>query len=56
MDWLDFECMIADWAENDERKDSKSLEFFADHLHQHIEIALMDYALDNDIDDYEPSY
>lgn len=54
MNWLEFECMIMDCAEEEKRNDKKSLEFFAEQLHHHIEIALMDYADDNDIDDYEP--
>ena len=53
---IEFERIIIDWAKEEKRKDKTSLEFFADYLHQHIEIALIDYAGDNDIYDYESSY
>lgn len=56
MNWIEFECMIMDWAEEDDHNDKKSLESFADHLHQHVEIALQDYADESEIYDYEPSY
>lgn len=56
MTWIEFELIIMDWAEDEKLEDTRELELFADDLHQHIEIALSDYADDNDIEDYEPSY
>lgn len=56
-DWLGFEVMIMDMAEQEKIDNAKDLQEFADELHNHIEVALQDYAEDTGFrDDYEPSY
>lgn len=54
MNFLEFDCYIMDMAEG--ITDHTRLTLFSDRLHQHIEIALQDYASDHDITDYEPNY
>lgn len=56
-EWLRFECMIMELAEKLKLKDADSLHKFSTELHEHIEIALQDYA-DNEGfgKDYEPQF
>lgn len=53
---LEFEILIDDMCEREGIESAKDLERFADNLHNIIENALRDYALDYDIEDYEPCY
>lgn len=56
-DWLKFEILIMDIAEQEKIDNAKDLQNFADELHTHIEVALQDHADDNGFgDDYYPSY
>ena len=52
----DFEIYIMDLAEAHDIKTKEELEFFADRLHEHLETAIQDYAMDEDIEDYDPCY
>lgn len=60
MDWLRFELLIMDIVEEYHRKKkiTTAEEFaeFSDELHQHLELAVEDYCMDNKIDDYVPVY
>lgn len=53
---LEFEFLVIDMCEREDIKSAEDLEKFSDNLHTIIETALSDYAMDNDIEDYEPSY
>lgn len=53
---IDFECMIMDLAEKLEAKNKDDLEYLSATLHEHLEIAMEDYAMDEEIEDYEPQY
>lgn len=57
MEWLRFEIMIMDLAEELNIKDADSLSDFSAALHEHIEIALQDYADDTGFgEDYMPQF
>ena len=56
MTLIDFECMIMDLAENLEIKNKDDLEYLSATLHEHLEIAMEDYANDEKIEDYEVQY
>ena len=56
MNWLEFECMIMDLCDENNIKTTEGLQRLSEFFHEHIEIALMDYAYDNKIEDYEPNY
>ena len=57
MNWISFECGIMDIVNAAKIDNADDLQKFADNLHQHIEIALQDFAYDSGFgDDYEPSY
>lgn len=56
MDWLGFECTVMDLADEEKIENSEQLQYFADLLHQHIEIAMSDYASDHDFEEYEQMY
>lgn len=53
MNWIEFECLIMDIAEAEGCDNSKSLTNLSQKLHDHLENALLDYATDNGIEDYE---
>lgn len=53
---LELEVYVADLAEQRCIKTKEELEMFSEHFHQIIENALMDYASDENIDDYEPQF
>ena len=56
MTFIDIELMIDDFLSDADIEDANDLEYFADQIHQHVEIAVSDFAQDNDIDDYESCY
>jgi len=59
MDWktrMNFEIYVQELAESLEIHDADDLEWLSNVLHQHLEIGLSDYAMDEDISDYEPQY
>ena len=56
MNRIDVEIMIMDFAEELEIKDSDSLDWFSNMIHEAVENAISDYAEDQDIEDYEPNY
>ena len=51
-----FELAVMDFAESCEVKTKASLEWFSATLHEHLEIAMQDYAMDEEIEDYDPQY
>ena len=53
---IDFELYVMDLAYDQHIKDPEKLREFSDELHQHLELAIEDYARDEGIDDYEPVY
>lgn len=53
---LEVEIYVADLAERSSIKTKEELEMFSERLHQTIENALMDYASDENIEDYEPQF
>ena len=53
---LEFEILISDMCEREGIESADDLEKFSDNLHSIIETALSDYAMDNDMEDYEPCY
>jgi len=53
---MEFELLVGDMCEREGIKSVSDLEEFSDNLHNIIENALRDYALDYDIEDYEPCY
>lgn len=56
-DFDSFEMFVVDLLENIEVDSGEELTALSFLLHEAVENAMYDYALDNDIyDDYEPSY
>ena len=53
---IGFELACMDLAEALEIKNADDLEWFSATLHEHLEIAMEDYATDGEIEDYEPQY
>lgn len=53
---IHFELLVMDIAEACEVKTKGDLEWFSATLHEHLENAIEDYAMDNDIEDYEVQY
>ena len=53
-DVLNVEMYIMGLAEQNNIKTKEDLEMFSENIHQIIENALMDYANDENIEDYEP--
>lgn len=53
---LRIEIYVMELAEQRGIKTKKELEIFSEHLHQITENALMDYANDKNIEDYEPQF
>lgn len=53
---VQFELAVMDFAESYEVKTKASLEWFSVTLHEHLEIAMQDYAMDEGIEDYDPQY
>ena len=51
---LRIEIYVMELAEQRGIKTKVELEAFSNHLHEIIENALMDYASDENIEDYEP--
>ena len=56
MDYLDIEIMIGDFLLNENIKDVTQLQIIADLIHQHVEAAISDFALDSNFDDYEATF
>lgn len=52
----DFELAVMDLAEALEVKSKEDLEWLSCTLHEHLEIAVEDYAMDEGIEDYEAQY
>ena len=52
----DFELVIMDLAEALEAKTKDDLERLSATLHEHLEMAVEDYAMDIKIEDYEAQY
>ena len=53
----EFELLIMDMCYEKKIKDAETLKNFSDDLHQSLELAIEDYANDNEFgDDYEPNY
>ena len=55
-DWLRFECSILSMIEDERIDTGRDLSNLADEFHQHIELAFQDWAEDEGIEDYVPSY
>ena len=53
---LKTEIYVMELAEQSGIKTKEELEKFSERFHQIAENALMDYASDNNIDDYEPQF
>lgn len=53
---IEFELAAMDFAEAYEVKTKDDLEWFSATLHEHLETAMQDYAMDLEIEDYEPQY
>ncbi len=53
---IEFELVVMDLAEALEVKTKDDLEWLAATLHEHLETAMMDYAGDEGIEDYEPQF
>ena len=53
---IEFELAAMDMAEALEVKTKDDLEWLSATLHEHLETAMMDYAMDGEIEDYEPQY
>lgn len=53
---LDFELSVLDMLESDPPKTAEDLEWVSATLHEHLETALMDFAMDAEIEDYDPQY
>lgn len=53
---IEFELGAMDFAESCEVKTKDDLEWFSATLHEHLETAMQDYAMDEKIEDYEPQY
>ena len=53
---IEFELAAMDFAEACEIKTKDDLEWFSATLHEHLETAMQDYAMDEEIEDYEPQY
>lgn len=56
IDFLDFEIFVMDMVADRDIKDQDQLRDFSDQLHQSLELAIEDYALDMGMDNYEPVY
>lgn len=54
--FIQFELVAMDFAESCEIKTKDDLEWFSSTLHEHLEIAMEDYAMDKEIEDYDPQY
>lgn len=55
-DLIEFELAAMDFAEACEVKTKADLEWFSAILHEHLETAIQDYAMDEGIEDYDPQY
>ena len=51
---LNVEIYVMELAEQNKIKTKEDLEMFSENIHQIIENALMDYANDENIENYEP--
>lgn len=54
--WIEFELVCMDLMEALEVKTRDDLEWLSCTLHEHLEIAAQDYAMDEGIEDYEAQY
>lgn len=55
-DLIQFELVAMDFAEACEVKTKDDLEWFSATLHEHLETAIQDYAMDGGIEDYDPQF
>ena len=53
---LELEIYVMELAEQSGIKTKEELEIFSERFHQITENALMDYASDKNIEDYEPQF
>lgn len=53
---VEFELSAMDFAEDSGVKTKDDLEQFSALLHEHLENAMLDYAMDLGIDDYDSQY
>ena len=53
---IQFELAVMGFAEACEVKTKDDLEWFSATLHEHLETAMQDYAMDEEIEDYDPQY
>lgn len=53
---INFELIAMDFAETYEVKTKDDLERISALLHEHLENAMVDYSIDEKIDDYDPQY
>lgn len=56
MNWLDFEIYVGDLLEENGIKTTEELMSFSDDIHNRVEVAIADYAIDFGIEDYIPLY
>lgn len=56
MNDIEFELMVMDMITEHKIKDADKLRDFSDELHQSLEMAVEDYALDEGIENYIPVY
>ena len=56
MTLIEFELGVMDLAEALEVKTADDLEWLSSTLHEHLETAMGDYAMDGEIEDYEPQF
>lgn len=56
MNIIEFELIIMDMIYKQNIKDADELRDFSDELHQSLELAVEDYALDEGIENYIPVY
>ena len=54
--WLNFELYIMDIVIEEKCKTAEDYENIAKEIHEHVENAIIDLCMDNDIEDYSPSY
>lgn len=53
---IEFELAAMDLAEALEVKTRDDLEWLSDTLHEHLETAMAEYAMDEGIEDYDSQY
>lgn len=56
IDWLRFELFIMDLVVTEKCETAEDYENIAQKIHEHVENAIQDLCMDDDIEDYSPSY